>query len=89
MTKGEAMRGRAYSTDGTLPERDLQELSDLLALRIYQRLGRRSYRLGRRDIAELIEPYIGDLVREDQRAMPWLVWDLLQEGMEVEFQVGR
>jgi hypothetical protein len=82
------MRGRAYSTDGTLPERDLQELSDLLALKIYQKLGRRSYVLNRRDISELIEPYVGDLVREDQRVLPWLVWDLLQEGMEVEFQVG-
>jgi hypothetical protein len=80
------MRGRTYSSDGTLPERDLQELSDLLALRIYQKLGRRAYALGRRDVAELIQPYTNDLVREDQRALPWLVWDLLQEGMELEFQ---
>jgi hypothetical protein len=79
------MRGRAYSSDGTLPERDLQELTDLLALQIYRRLGRRAYALSRQDIAELIQPYIDDLTLEDQRAIPWLVWDLLQEGMEIEY----
>lgn len=81
------MRGRAYSSDGTLPERDLQDLTDLLALRIYHKLGQRAYTLGRRDIAELIGPYTDDLAHEDRRVLPWLVWDLLQEGMEVEFQV--
>jgi hypothetical protein len=81
------MRGRQYSTDGMLPERDLQELSDLLALRIYQRMGHRAYMLNRQDVAELIRPYTDDLVGEDQRVLPWLVWDLLQEGMEVEFQM--
>jgi hypothetical protein len=79
------MRGRAYSSDGTLPERDLQELTDLLALQIYRRLGRRAYALSRQDVAELIQPYIDDLTLEDQRAIPWLVWDLLQEGMEIEY----
>jgi hypothetical protein len=81
------MRGRQYSTDGMLPERDLQELSDLLALRIYHRMGHRAYMLNRQDVAELIRPYTEDLIREDQRVLPWLVWDLLQEGMEVEFQM--
>lgn len=81
------MRGRAYSTDNTLPERDLHELSDLLALRIYERLGHRAYALNRRDIAELIQPYTDDLVADDQRAITWLIWDLLQEGMELEFQM--
>ncbi|HEX9440942.1 MAG TPA: hypothetical protein VF909_14750 [Roseiflexaceae bacterium] len=81
------MRGRQYSTDGTLPERDLHELTDLLALRLYQKLGQRAYRLTRQDVAELIRPFTGDLARDDQRALPWMVWDLLQEGMEIEFQM--
>jgi hypothetical protein len=81
------MRGRQFSSDGTLPERELQELTDVLALRIYQNMGRRAYALNRQDIAELIRPYIADLVREDQRTLPWLIWDLLQEGMELEFQL--
>jgi hypothetical protein len=81
------MRGRQYSTDGTLPERDLQELSDLLALRLYQRLGPRAYRLTRQDVAELIERYTEDLVSEDQHMLPWLIWNLLQEGMEIEYQL--
>jgi hypothetical protein len=80
------MRGRQYSSDGTLPERELYELIDLLALRIYQDLGRRAYALTRQDVAELILPYTTDLVREDQRALPWLVWNLIQEGMELELQ---
>ncbi|HNP69851.1 MAG TPA: hypothetical protein PLO33_03135 [Kouleothrix sp.] len=81
------MRGRQYATGGALPERDLQELSDALALRLYQRLGRRAYRLTRQDVAELIEPYTDDLVQEDRSMLPWLVWDLLQEGMEIEYQM--
>jgi hypothetical protein len=81
------MRGRQYSSDGTLPERDLHELTDLLAMRLYQKLGRRAYRLARQDVAELIAPYTEDLQQEDQRMLPWLVWDLLQEGMEIEYQM--
>jgi hypothetical protein len=81
------MRGREYANNGLLPERELNELSDLLAIRLYQRLGRRAYRLSRQDVAELIGPYIDDLTHEDQHALPWMVWDLLQEGMEVEFQM--
>lgn len=81
------MRGRMYASDGTLPESELYELTDVLALQIYQRLGRRCYALSRQDIAELIRPYIQDLDREDQRALPWLVWDLIQEGMEIEYQM--
>jgi hypothetical protein len=78
------MRGQRFSTDGRLPERELHELVDLLALRLYQELGRRAYALNRQDVAELVRPYTGDLDREDQRAIPWLVWNLLQEGMELE-----
>jgi hypothetical protein len=78
------MRGRRYSSDGRLPARELYELIDLLALRLYQDFGRRSYALGRQDVAELIHPYVADLEHEDQRTIPWLVWDLIQEGMEIE-----
>jgi hypothetical protein len=81
------MRGRQFSSDGTLPERELYELTDLLAMRLYRNLGRRAYGLSRQDVAELIQPYTTDLMREDQHALPWLVWDLLQEGAEIEFQV--
>ena len=81
------MRGQQYSSDGRLPERKLQELVDLLALRIYQDLGYRAYGLNRQDVAELVRRYTNDLVHEDQRAIPWLVWDLLQEGMEIEMTV--
>ena len=80
------MRGQRFSSDGRLPERELSELVDLLTLRLYQDMGRRAYALTRQDVAELLRPYIADLLREDQRAVPWLVWDLLQEGMEIELQ---
>jgi hypothetical protein len=81
------MRGRDYSTNGTLPERDLHELSDLFALRLYHKLGRRVYGLTRQDVAEVLQPYMQDLVQEDRRVLPWLVWNLLQEGMELEYSV--
>lgn len=80
------MRGRQYATGGALPQRDLQELTDLLAIRLYQKLGQRAYRLTRQDVAELVDSYISDLVREDREMIPWLVWDLLQEGMEIEYE---
>ncbi|MFO7167109.1 MAG: hypothetical protein DIU80_003685 [Chloroflexota bacterium] len=82
------MRGRHYSTTRALPVRDLHDLSDLLTLQIYQRLGRRAYALSRRDVAELIQPYTDDLVPDDQRAVAWLVWDLLQEGAEIELELA-
>ncbi len=81
------MRGRQYATGGALPERDLQELSDILAMRLYQKMGRRAYRLTRQDVAELIEQYTADLITEDRSMVPWMVWDLLQEGMEIEYQM--
>ena len=81
------MRGRRFSSDGRLPERELFELIDLLALRLYQDFGRRAYGLDRQDVAELVDPYVADLAHEDQRTIPWLVWDLLQEGMEIELAV--
>jgi hypothetical protein len=81
------MRGRQYSSDGTLPERDLYELSDVFAMRLYHKLGRRAYGLTRDDVAEVIRPYTEDLVREDRRVLPWLVWNLLQEGMDLVFSM--
>ena len=47
------MRGRQYSSDGTLPERDLHELSDVFAMRLYHKLGTRAYGLTRNDVAEV------------------------------------
>jgi hypothetical protein len=82
------MRGREYSTNGTLPERDLQDLSDHFALRLYQKLGHRAYGLTRQDVAEVIRPYTEELAHEDRRVLPWLIWNLLQEGMEVEFSMS-
>lgn len=82
------LRGRQFATHGLLPERDLQDLSDMLALRIYQRLGQRAYALSRQDVIELLQPYTDDLLAEDQQAVAWLVWDLLQEGLEIEIH-GR
>jgi hypothetical protein len=82
------MRGRLFSTSKALPERDLFELADLLALQVYQRLGSRAYSLNRRDITELTEPYTRDLVADDRRAVAWLVWDLLQEGAEIELEAA-
>lgn len=82
------MRGRLFSTSEALPERDLHELSDLLALQLYQRLGQRVFLLGRRDVSELIDPYVSDLIADDQRAAAWLVWDLLQEGADMHVEAA-
>jgi hypothetical protein len=81
------MRGLRYSTDDRLPKRDLHELADLLTLQLYHSMGQRAYALSRQDVAELLRPYIADLARPDQHDVPWLVWDLLQEGMEIELAV--
>lgn len=78
------MRGHLFSTDKRLPENDLFDLTDLLACQIFNKLGRRAFQLSRRDVAELIQPYIDDLDDDDHKAIPWMVWDLIQEGLEVE-----
>ncbi len=78
------MQGYRYSTDGHLPERDLQELADTLALQIHDSLGARVYQLPRSDVAELIAPYIDDLALVDQRSLSWMVWHLFQDAMEME-----
>lgn len=79
------VRGRVYATGGALPADDLHELTDLLACRIYDRFGYRAYAMTRQDVAELIAPYIDDLISADRKALSWLVWDLLQEGVDIEF----
>lgn len=78
------MRGHHFSTDNRLPEQDLFELTDLLACQIFQKMGRRAFALNRRDLAEIIAPFVEDLAEADRRAMPWMLWDLIQEGLEAE-----
>lgn len=79
------MRGMFYTTDNSLPEEELLELADLLAAQLYDQMGHKVYLLSRRDLAELLEPYIDDLCDHDRRTVPWLVWDLFQEGLTLEF----
>lgn len=78
------MRGIRYSSDNGLSERDMRELADILAMRLHDRMGDRVYMLDRSDVSELVAPYIDDLCAEDQRAVPWLVWHLFQDALEVE-----
>ncbi|GIW02507.1 hypothetical protein [Roseiflexus sp.] len=82
------MRQRTDS-HGTLSEQALYEYADLLALRLYRDLGRRCYLLSRQDIIELIHPYTATLDRRDRRALSWLVWNLLQEGAEIEYEIDQ
>ncbi len=79
------MRGRKYSNESGMLDDDLEELADELAIKLYATMGPKVYLLGRADIAELVEQYIDDLTPADQEAVPWLMWDLFQEGMELEF----
>jgi hypothetical protein len=83
------VRGTYFSNDGSLPEVEIQELSDLLATQLYTRLERKVYGLSKQDVAELITPYVEDLNEEDQRSIAWLVWDLFQEGLKIEMQRRR
>jgi hypothetical protein len=80
------VRGQYYSDDNGLPEDDLRELADLLAMQLYGRLERKVYGLSKQDVAELVDPYVEDLEPEDQRSVAWLVWDLFQEGLKLEIQ---
>jgi hypothetical protein len=82
------MRGLNYSSDGSLPEQDLLELADLLACQLFERMGPKVALLSRRDVAELVEPYIDDLSEHDRRTVPWLVWDLFQEGSDGDWAEG-
>lgn len=77
------MRGLFYSSDDCLPDNDLQELADALAVTLHNMLGERVFLLHRMDVAELLDPYICDLAAEDQETLPWIVWDLFQEAREI------
>jgi hypothetical protein len=82
------MRGWFYSSDNRLSEHDLQELSDALAVQLYNLLGQRVFLLQRLDVAELIEPYVTDLDAEDQKTIAWVVWSLFQDARSIILQ-GR
>ena len=83
------MRGLFYSTGDDLPELDIRELADLLAVDLYGKMERKVYGLSRHDVAELVGAYVGDLSEADQRAVAWLVWDLFQEGLRIEVERRR
>ncbi|NJM05077.1 hypothetical protein HC891_00845 [Candidatus Gracilibacteria bacterium] len=78
------MRGYRYTATNQLPERDLHDLADLLAMQFHSSFGPRVYKLQRGDVAELLDPYIDDLHNEDQRAVVWLVWSLFQDALDME-----
>jgi hypothetical protein len=78
------MIGYRYTTERRLPERDILDLGDALALQIHDTLGPRVYMLPRSDVFELIVPYVDDLATEDQNALSWVVWHLFQDAHELE-----
>lgn len=78
------MQGYRFSTDRRLPERDMLDLADALAVQIHSTLGPRVYMLPRTDVFQLIAPYIDDLATEDQQDLAWMVWHLFQDALEVE-----
>lgn len=78
------MQGYRFSTDRRLPERDMLDLADTLALQIHTSLGPRVYMLPRGDVYELIAPYIDDLTTEDQQDLSWIVWHLFQDARELD-----
>lgn len=77
------MRGYRFTTDHRLPERDMYELADALALQLHESLGQRVYLLPRADVFELIEPYVDDLARDDQHDLSWMIWHLFQDACEM------
>lgn len=78
------MRGYRYSVDHRLPERDMLDLADALALQIHESLGSRVYLLPRTDVVELIRAYVSDLSAEDQHDISWMIWHLFQDAREIE-----
>ncbi len=74
------LRGRRYATGGALSADDMHELVDLLAVRIYERLGDACFRLSRNDVADLVNAYIDDLIPADQEQIIWMTWELIQAG---------
>lgn len=79
------MHGRMYTSDSHLVDDDVEELVDELAMKLYATMGPKVYLLARNDITSLVSRYIDDLDAQDQETIPWLLWDLFQEGMELEF----
>ncbi len=80
------MQGWLYSSDDHLPESDLQELCDALAVKFHNLLGHRVFQLQRIDVAQLLEPYICDLSPDDQQTICWLVWHLFQDARDIMMQ---
>lgn len=76
------MRGYRFSTDQRLPERDLFDLADLLAIQLHEAMGSRVYLLPRIDVAALIQSYVDDLLPDDQHDLSWMVWHLFQDASE-------
>lgn len=81
------MRGLLFTTNNALPTHDLEDLADDLAERIYRSFGSQAYRLRQRKIHEIVAPYIHDISNVDQRLVVVMVWDLLQEGAQIELGV--
>lgn len=81
------MRGLLFTTNNALPAQDLDDLADDLAERVYRSFGSQAYRLRQRKIHEIVEPYIHDVNDVDQRLVAVMVWDLLQEGAQIELGV--
>jgi hypothetical protein len=78
------MQGYRFSTNHRLPERDMLDLADALALQIHHSLGPRVYMLPRTDVYDLIISYVDDLASEDQLDLSWMVWHLFQDACEME-----
>jgi hypothetical protein len=78
------MVGYRFSTDRRLPERDLLDLADALALQVHDTLGARVYMLARTDVLSLVQPYIDDIAAEDQQDLSWIIWHLFQDARELE-----
>ncbi len=83
------MRGHFFSSNGDLPETELRELADLLATQLYSSMDRKVYGLSRQDVSELVASYIEDLSENDRQSVPWLIWDLFQEGLKIEMEQRR
>lgn len=69
-----------------LPGDDLQELADILAMQLHSWFATRVYRLQRNDIAELVASFIDDLSPDDQRAVVWMTWHLIQDAHDIELE---
>ncbi len=82
------MNGFRLSTDRRLPERDLLDLANALALQIHETLGPRVYLLAPGDVAQLTAPFVDDLTAEDRQDVAWIVWHLFQDAYELELN-GR